>query len=337
MAARVVALTIGDPNGIGPEIAVKAAAVLAEAWATPPILVGNAAVIGAYAERHAPHLPLRELDGAGVPAPHAITFVRVGSLPTAELHPGAVHAAAGAATVAYVEAAIGLVRRGVAHAIVACPHSEAAVNAAGISFSGYPSLLARLLDVPADRVFLMLVGGGLRIVHATLHERLQDALQRLTPQLVEAAGLAAGEALGSLGIANPRIGMLAINPHGGEGGLFGGDDDRITVPAAARLRRAGIDVEGPLGADVLLARRDRDAYIAMYHDQGHVPVKLLAPRTAAALSIGAGVLFSSVAHGSAFDIAGRGVADPAATLRALELVAAPQLHVTALSRGATLE
>jgi 4-hydroxy-L-threonine phosphate dehydrogenase PdxA len=328
MAARVVALTIGDPNGIGPEIAVKAAAVLAETWAAPPILVGNAAVIGAYAERHAPHLPLRELDGSGVPAARAITFYRVGSLPTAVLRPGAMHAAAGAATVAYVEAAIGLVRRGVAHAIVACPHSETAVNAAGIPFRGYPSLLARLLDVAADRVFLMLVGGGLRIVHATLHERLHDALERLTPELVEAAGLAAAEALVSFGIANARIGMLAINPHAGEGGLFGDDDDRITAPAAARLRRAGIDVEGPLGADVLLARRDRDAYIAMYHDQGHVPVKLLAPRTAAALSIGAGILFSSVAHGSAFDIAGRGIADPAATLRALELVAAPNLHAT---------
>ncbi|MDB5070591.1 MAG: tpaC [Candidatus Eremiobacteraeota bacterium] len=325
MDARVVALAIGDPNGIGPEVAVKAAAVLADTWTVPPILVGNAAVIRGYAERHAPHLPLRELDREGAPVAHAINFVRVGSLPTDALRPGMVNAAAGAATVAYVEAAIGLVRRGVATAIVACPHSETAVNAAGIPFSGYPSLLARLLDIPPERVFLMLVGGGLRIVHATLHERLRDALDRLTPELVEAAGLAAAQALVSLGIAHPRIGMLAINPHAGENGLFGDDDDRITAPAAASLRRAGLDVHGPTGADTLLARRDLDAYIAMYHDQGHVPVKLLAPRSAAALSTGAGLLFSSVGHGSAFDIAGRGVADPTATLRALELVASGSL------------
>jgi 4-hydroxythreonine-4-phosphate dehydrogenase len=321
MTQRTVALTIGDPNGIGPEIAVKAAAVLAGRWSVPPVVVGNAAVIRDYAERHAPHLPLRELDRTGVPAAHAITFARVGSLPAEALRPGTVDAAAGAATVAYVEAAVELVRRGVASAIVACPHNETAVNAAGIPFSGYPGLLARLTGVSPDRVFLMLAGGGLRVVHATLHERLRDALDRLTTDLVEAAGHATARALDDLGVANARIGMMAINPHAGEGGLFGDDDERITVPAAQRLRRAGIDVEGPLGADVLLSRRDRDAYVAMYHDQGHVPVKLLAPRDAVALSIGAGFLFSSVGHGSAFDIAGRGVADPSATLRALELAA----------------
>ncbi|MEA2718511.1 MAG: hypothetical protein QOJ39_375 [Candidatus Eremiobacteraeota bacterium] len=325
MHAGTVALTIGDPNGIGPEIAVKAAAVLADRWAAPPIVVGNAAVIRDYAERHAPHLPLRELDKSGVPTVHAITFLRVGSLPAEMLRPGAVNAAAGAATVAYVEAAVDLVRRGVASAVVACPHSETAVNAAGIPFSGYPSLLARLAGIAPERIFLMLVGGGLRIVHATLHERLRDALDRLTPELVEAAGLAASEALVSLGIASPRIGIMAINPHAGEGGLFGDDDDRVTAPAAARLRRAGINVEGPTGADVLLSRRDLDAYVAMFHDQVNIPVKGLAPRGAAALSIGAGFLFSSVGHGSAFDIAGRGIADPSATLAALELVASSSL------------
>ncbi|HEX3550393.1 MAG TPA: 4-hydroxythreonine-4-phosphate dehydrogenase PdxA, partial [Candidatus Elarobacter sp.] len=234
--------------------------------------------------------------------------------------PGTVSAAAGAASIAYVEAAVALVRRGAAAAVVACPHSETAVNAAGIPFRGYPSLLARIAGVAPDRIFLMLVGGDLRIVHATLHERLRDALDRLSDALVEAAALAAARALAGFAIRRPRIGIMAINPHAGEGGLFGDDDDRVTAPAAASLRRAGIDVVGPLGADTLLARRDCDAYVAMYHDQGHVPVKLLAPRGAAALSIGAGIVFSSVGHGSAFDIAGRGVADPSATLRALDLV-----------------
>jgi 4-hydroxy-L-threonine phosphate dehydrogenase PdxA len=320
MAAPTVALTIGDPNGIGPEIAVKAAAMLADAWDVPPVVVGDTTVIRAYAERHAAHLPLRELDAGGVPCAHAITMVSGGRLSAGSFVPGMVSATAGAATVAYVEAAVGLVRRGVASAIVACPHSETAVNAAGIPFSGYPSLLALLLGVPTDRVFLMLAGGGLRVVHATLHERLRDALDRLTPELVEAAALAAVAALQSLGIERPAIGMFGINPHAGEGGLFGDDDERVTVPAVRRLRDAGIDVEGPLGADVLLGRRDRDAYVAMYHDQGHVPVKLLAPRDAVALSIGAGLVFASVGHGSAFDIAGQGIADPGAVLRSLDVV-----------------
>jgi 4-hydroxythreonine-4-phosphate dehydrogenase len=328
--ALPVALTIGDPNGIGPEIAVKAAA--ARASSAPPIVVGDPDVVRHYAERYAPGVPIDVLagdrlaratgsSGAAIAIrPGAITVAPVNALRDGAFAPGAVNARAGAATVAYVEAALRLVREGAARAIVACPHNEAAVNAAGIPFRGYPSLLARLLGVSDDRVFLMLCGGGLRIVHATLHERLHDALDRLSPDLVEAAARAAYDALASLAAAGRTIGIMAINPHGGEGGLFGDDDDRITAPAAARLRASGIAVNGPSGADALLAQRDCDAYVAMYHDQGHIPVKLVAPRASAALSIGAGVVFSSVGHGSAFDIAGRGIADPTAVLEALDLV-----------------
>ncbi|MBV8353697.1 MAG: 4-hydroxythreonine-4-phosphate dehydrogenase PdxA [Candidatus Eremiobacteraeota bacterium] len=314
-----VAVAIGDPNGIGPEIAVKAAA--ARAAAAAPIVVGDPAVVRWYAERVAPGVPVHLLaDDARETRFGAINVYGAGALPTGAFRPGVVDAAAGAATVAAVESALALVRRGIARAIVACPHSETAVNAAGIAFRGYPSLLARLLGIGEDRVFLMLAGGGLRIAHATLHERLADALARLSSEIVEACARAAAETLQLLGVRRPRIGIMAINPHAGEGGLFGDDDERVTVPAAARLRAAGVDADGPTGADALLARRDRDAYVAMYHDQGHIPVKLLAPHASAALAIGAGVLFSSVGHGSAFDIAGRGVADPAATLHAIDLL-----------------
>jgi len=197
---------------------------------------------------------------------------------------------------------------------------RAAVNAAGIPFSGYPGLIARLTNTPEEKVFMMLVGGGLRILHATLHERIHHALARLTPDLIEEAGLACAATLQRLGIAHPRIGIFGINPHAGENGLFGDDDDRITVPAVARLRKAGVVAEGPVGADIILGRKNIDGFVAIYHDQGHIPVKLLAGRNASALSVGAGVLFSSVGHGSAFDIAGEGKADPSAVLRTLLLV-----------------
>jgi 4-hydroxy-L-threonine phosphate dehydrogenase PdxA len=318
MTAAAIALTIGDPNGIGPEVAVKAAAAVIRAGAAPPILVGDPAPVEACAARHGEGLRLRVFDGALQAG--ALNLLPVPALPGGTFRPGVVDAAAGAATIAYVEAALRLVRSGSARAIVACPHSETAVNAAGIRFAGYPGLLARLLGLDEDRVFLMLVGGGLRILHATLHERLADALQRLTPALVEAAGRAAADALAVLGLGAPRIGVFGINPHAGEGGLFGRDDEAITVPAVERLQRAGIRAEGPAGADVLLAHRAHDAFIAIYHDQGHIPVKLLAPRGAAALSVGGGVLFASVGHGSAFDIAGEGKADPGAVLQALRLL-----------------
>jgi 4-hydroxythreonine-4-phosphate dehydrogenase len=137
------------------------------------------------------------------------------------------------------------------------------------------------------------------------------------------AGRALHEALGVLGVPGPaeqRIGVFGINPHAGEGGLFGTDDERVTVPAVAALRAAGLPVDGPVGADVLLAAGRHAGYVAAYHDQGHIAVKLLAGRTAVAMTVGAGVPFCSVGHGAAFDIAGTGTADPAAVVRALHVL-----------------
>ncbi|MBI3699674.1 MAG: 4-hydroxythreonine-4-phosphate dehydrogenase PdxA [Afipia sp.] len=314
-----IALTIGDPNGIGPEIAVKAARELAAEQSVSVILVGDRHVICHYADRYAPGIALIDQN-----EPHAaraaLRIHDVNSLPPDRFKPGEVSAAAGQATVDYLASAIALVRSKNADAIVGCPHNETAVNASGIPFSGYPGLIARLTGVDEHSVFMMFVGGGLRILHATLHERLQNALARLTPKLIEDAGHACAATLQRLGIANPRIGVFGINPHAGENGLFGDDDDRITVPAVKRLRESGVQVEGPIGADLLLGRKDIDGFVAIYHDQGHIPVKLLAGRNASALSIGSDILFSSVGHGSAFDIAGQGRAEATAVLRTLRLM-----------------
>jgi 4-hydroxy-L-threonine phosphate dehydrogenase PdxA len=317
---RRIALTIGDPNGIGPEIAVKAAAHFATLEKGPlPILVGDPGPIRHYAARHAAALPILESPQAWGRNP-GLNLAPLDALRADDFQPGQVTAPAGAATVAYVRHALALVRAGQAQAIVGAPHSETAIAAAGIPFSGYPGLVADLTGVSRDEVFMMLVGGGLRIVHATLHERLQTALERVTPELVAAAAEAAHRALEALGVEDPRIGVFGLNPHAGEGGLFGEEDSRVTEPAVAMLRKAGLRVEGPTGADVLLAARAMDAYVAIYHDQGHIPIKLLAPRRASAVSIGAEVLFSSVGHGSAFDIAGRGIADPTAVIETLWLL-----------------
>lgn len=313
-----ILLSIGDPNGIGPEIAVKAAAELQDDPELNPVIVGDRFVVEHYAQGTG--LRIEESDGTEPAVPGVIHLLPVNNLAPTAFVPGQVSADAGAATVAYLSAAVACLSQGRTRGIVACPHSETAINAAGITFSGYPDLLARLVGVESDRVFLMLIGAGLRIVHVTLHERLADSLARLTSDLVVAAGQAAVAALRALGIANPRIGVFGINPHAGENGLFGQDDENINVPAVALLRQAGIDAHGPVGADLLLGQEGYDAFIAMYHDQGHIPIKLLAGRTSSALSIGAGLIFSSIGHGSAFDIAGKNMADPEAVIRTLHLV-----------------
>jgi 1,2-dihydroxy-3,5-cyclohexadiene-1,4-dicarboxylate dehydrogenase len=244
-----------------------------------------------------------------------------GELPVASAVWGEVNAKAGASAVACATAAIRACQAGEFDAVVAGPHHETSIAQAGISFSGYPSLLARVCGQPEDSVFLLLVGGGLRIVHVTLHESVATALARITPELVVAATQAGVRACRMMGVAQPSVALFGINPHASEGGLFGPEDEALVVPAAQRLKGMGLNITGPQGADVLLAARAHDLYVAMLHDQGHIPVKLLAPQAASALSIGADVVLASTGHGSAMDIAGTGQARPDALLRSLRLVA----------------
>lgn len=313
-----ILLSIGDPNGIGPEIAVKACAA---ASGETPVLVGERFILEPAAA--AAGLGVRDYVPGTPGAADVIDIVNAGHLPRGAYEPGTLSAEAGAATIGYLTDAVNLARSGGFRAVVAGPHSETAVHAAGIDFRGYPSLVAKLTSVPEDEVFLLLIGGGLRIAHVTLHESMACALARLTPRLVTACGVALHEALTSLGLGEPRIGVFGINPHASEGGLFGQEDAQITERSVLALRDRGIRADGPIGADVLISTDGYDGYLAMYHDQGHIPVKLLAGRTACALAIGTGVPFCSVGHGTAFDIAGTGTADPSALIRALDIFSAP--------------
>lgn len=308
-SARRLALALGDPNGIGPEIALKALNALSEEDRKRITVFGPAAVLQRAAAVSGLLALLLELD-----------HVEVGGLPDGTAQPGRIDPAAGASAVASATAALQACRAGKFDAVIACPHHETAIHQAGIRFSGYPSLVARVCGLPEDEVFLLLVGGGLRIVHATLHESVRTALDRLTPELVDRAVRAGARACSLLGVDDPSIGVFGINPHASEGTLFGPEDQQVVVPAVERLRAQGYRVDGPHGADMLLSQRRHDLYVAMLHDQGHIPIKLLAPNAASALSIGADALLSSVGHGSAMDIAGRGVADPTALLRTIALL-----------------
>lgn len=291
-----IAIAIGDPNGIGPEIAVKAAKKLS----METVLVGDSYVLDFYACSSSVH--------------------DVKALPKEAFKPGTLDPRAGAATIAYAREAVRLAQAGEVDAVVGCPHSETAINRAGIKFSGYPGLIAELTGTPEDRVFLMLVAQGLRIAHVTLHESVASALSRITEDRVVDAGMAAVRAAQRLGIDKPRLGVFGINPHAGEDGLWGREDENISKPAVAELRKRGVAADGPVGGDLMLSQRKHDVYLAMFHDQGHIPMKLLSPLRSSALTIGTPILFSSVGHGCAYDIAGRGVADATSVEETLALL-----------------
>ncbi len=318
-----VAIATGDPAGIGPEVSLKAALDPGVRALARPIVVGDAAVL----RRHAQAAKI-EAELHVISDPHEATFaagaVDVLGVPFAggaELAFGVNDAAYGRATLASAARAIAAARAGEGAAVVAAPHNQTSIAAAGIAFDGYPTLVARETGMNHHDVFLMLCFGDTRIVHCTLHVGVAQALTLITRERVGRTIRAADAALRRIGIARPSICVSGLNPHAGEGGLFGREEIETIAPAIADAQAAGITVEGPFGADTMLARKNVDAFVVMLHDQGHIPAKLLASRQSAAFTIGSPILFSSVAHGSAFDIAGKGLASPAAMIEAIARLA----------------
>ncbi|HWM40970.1 MAG TPA: 4-hydroxythreonine-4-phosphate dehydrogenase PdxA [Burkholderiales bacterium] len=270
-----------------------------------PVVIGSGAAIKAHAQ--ACGLPLRNVE--------------VLELGPGEFTIGEIHAAHGRAAIAAAQRAIRGAAAGDYGAVVAAPHSETAIHAAGIEFDGYASFVARTLGLPPEEAILMLcfeyAGREVRIAHVTLHTSVSAALKLITQERVLRTIRAVDDALKRLGYRRPRIGVSGLNPHAGEGGLFGDEEQKVIAPAVEQARSENVSVDGPIGADILIQRAGYDAYVVMLHDQGHIPAKVLAPNGAAALTIGTPVLFSSVAHGAAFDIAGRNLADPAAMVEAI--------------------
>jgi 4-hydroxythreonine-4-phosphate dehydrogenase len=295
-----VAIATGDPAGIGPEISLKAARHPKVLELCEPVLFGDRKMLAMHGRT------------AG------ISIVQVKQ---ARPRIGTVAAAHGRAAVDAAEAAIRGAMAGEYHAVVGAPHTETAIHAAGIAFDGYPSFVARVCGLAADDAVLMLCfrhdKREVRIAHVTLHMSVAQALHVITTERVAKTIAAVHTALKKLGIAAPRIAVSGVNPHAGESGAFGREEIDIVEPAIQQARRQGITADGPIGADTLIQREGYDAYVVMLHDQGHVAAKLLAPQRIAALTIGTPVLFSSVGHGSALDIAGQGKANPDAMVEAI--------------------
>lgn len=316
----VIAVTMGDPAGVGPEVVVKALCSSNVVQWCRPIVIGDlgrlataAALCGLKPELHAVDDVREAFDRAG-----SIDVLEVGRLPP-DLAWGVVSPVAGDAAFRYIEKAAELASSGAVAAICTAPLNKEALQSAGHLFPGHTELLAHLTRT--NEVSMMLVAPGLRVVHVTTHLGILDAIAKIEPGLVARTVRRADETLRRSGIAAPRIAVCGINPHAGENGLFGRNEEATKIqPAIDMLRAEGVDVVGPLPADTLFfrARRgDFDCVVAMYHDQGHGPVKVLGLEAGVNITLGLPVVRTSVDHGTAFDIAGTGVADERSMVEAL--------------------
>jgi 4-hydroxythreonine-4-phosphate dehydrogenase len=315
---RVVAVTMGDPTGIGPEIVAK---VFGEDGTHRAVVVGDVAMMRRAIDLLG--LPLR-VNPVARPAearfePGTVDVVPATELP-ADLPYGEIDPRGGGAAYEYVRRAVELALADEVHAVATAPLNKEAMHRAGFRYPGHTEVLAELTGV--TDYAMMLVTDDLRVVHVSTHVALAEAIRRVTPERERTVIRLADRSLRLLGVERPRVAVAGLNPHAGESGLFGTEDRDVIAPAVAAARAEGIDASGPWPPDTVFmqARQGRfDIVVAQYHDQGHIPIKLLGLDTGVNVTVGLPFFRTSVDHGTAFDIAGTGRADHASMRAALEL------------------
>lgn len=317
----VIGITMGDAAGVGPEIIMKSLAHRSVYDGCRPLVIGDAKRLVDAGQRAGVELRVRAI---AEPSEARFAFgevdcIDLGLIP-ADLPYGKLSAIAGDAAYRYIARTVALTSSGALDAICTAPLNKEALHAGGHIFPGHTEMLAHLTGIP--EVSMMLVAPRLRVIHVTTHIGLLDAIARIEPGLVQRTIERAHDTLVRAGIDEPRIGVCGINPHAGENGLFGyGEEEEKIMPAIEVVRERGWDVEGPLPADTLFFRAGRgdfDVVVAMYHDQGHGPVKVMGLEAGVNVTVGLPVIRTSVDHGTAFDIAGKGIADERSMLEALK-------------------
>jgi 4-hydroxythreonine-4-phosphate dehydrogenase len=324
MSKPIIAITMGDPASVGPEIAAKALA-RGEVWnCCCPILVGDARVMAKAVDLVEGAPVLRTITQASDANfdPAAPDLIDLGNVDIDTLELGQVSAAAGRASVDYIEKAVELAQAGRVHAIATGPINKAALKAAGVPFIGHTELLAALTG--EERVTTMLATPGLRVVHVTRHVPLAEVAKHITKENVLETTRLTDVGLKQMGFSAPRLAVAALNPHGGDDGLMGREELDTIRPAVEAARAEGIDAHGPIPADSVFFRAIRgefDAVVAMYHDQGHIPIKTHGFERSVTVTLGLPIVRTSVDHGTAFDIAWQGKAHEDSMVEAVCLAA----------------
>lgn len=318
----ILGITMGDAAGVGPEIIVKALADQAIYEKGRPVVIGDKKILDRAINITHSALYCRAVPDASQAGQEfgVIDVLDLNNLP-ADMAFGKVDKRAGAAAYKFIEQAIHLALNNEIHAIVTAPINKEAVNLAGYHFPGHTEILARLSDT--KNYAMMLVGGTLKVIHVTTHVALRKACDLIAKERIMQVVELANQSLKLMGIARPRIAVAGLNPHSGESGLFGDEDEREIVPAVRECRSKGLDVTGPVPPDTVFYRaaikKDFDIVVVMYHDQGHIPIKVLGFDTGVNVTVGLPFIRTSVDHGTAFDIAGKGIADSKSLKASLEL------------------
>lgn len=321
----LLGITMGDPAGIGPEVIAKALSGTRLRQLCRSIVIGSFPVMERTVKSLKLGLKVRRIDTHDTSLPQRGTIAVLDPLetPLRIFKPGHAAAETGAASVTFIKKAVDLARLGCIDAMVTAPINKEAINLAGCHYPGHTELLADLTQ--ANESGMMIVGGPLRIMFATTHVAIRNLPDVLTQAKIEQAIRLAHLALTTLfRIKRPKIGVAAFNPHAGEHGLFGDEEARVVFPAARAARQQGILASDPLPADTLFGKAVKGQYdgiVALYHDQGLIPLKLVAFGTCVNLTVGLPIIRTSVDHGTAFDIVGKRRADPGSLFAAMTLAA----------------
>ncbi|MEO1967277.1 MAG: 4-hydroxythreonine-4-phosphate dehydrogenase PdxA [Sphingomonadaceae bacterium] len=325
MAAAPLAVSLGDPAGIGPEL-------IAEAWSQrgsldlPPFaVIGGAGVLVAAARSRGIELPVATVSDPGEAAAVFDEALPVWGALDGAYTPGQKSADGARLALASLEAACALTVEGKAGAVMTMPVAKSQLASVGFTHPGQTEFVAAVCGVAAEDAVMMLAGPSLRTVPLTVHCPLADVPILLTSELIVRKGRVVAHALEhDFGIENPRLALCGLNPHAGEDGRMGDEEQRIITPAIARLVEEGIAATGPHPADALFAHRARETYdvaLAMYHDQALIPLKALDFDEGVNVTLGLPIVRTSPDHGTAFPLAGKGLADPGATISALRMAA----------------
>jgi len=325
MPFPLIAITMGDPAGIGPEIIVKAMGEQTVFAQSRPVVLGDEGILSDAARCSKAPITIKRIQEPeeGVFRQGILNLIPLTDLSRAEVPLGEPRSQGGAAAYRYIERGVQLAQRGSIDALVTAPISKEALNKAGYPFPGHTELLAKMAG--SGDVVMMLAGPRLRVALVTTHLPLRQVPDALTRERITRTIEITSQGLKVYwGIPSPRLAVAGLNPHAGEGGIFGSEEQEVIIPAIEECRQKGMVVFGPLPADSLFfhaASGRYDAVVSMYHDQGLIPLKLLHFRDGVNITLGLPIIRTSVDHGTGYDIAGQGVADPTSLINAILLAA----------------